>query len=110
MNKLAESLPDSSQDATNGPVSEEDRIVDYNAVIKRMIVHDDIPDNKETPYFNHHAYFSNLKEYQSQSKEAISLFGSSFLYGEVLTSTNTILEKYAISFPGRLDRTLTFSD
>ena len=94
MNKLAETLPGSSEDATNESVSDEDRIVDYNTVVKRMVVHDITPETKETPYFNHHAYFSNLKEYQSQSKEAISQFGSNLLYGEVITSTNTILEKY----------------
>jgi biotin--protein ligase len=72
----------------------EDRILDYSAVIKRLVLHDgDYPTSKETPYFNHHAYFANLKQYQSASRAANPDFGRNLLYGEVVTSTNTMLEK-----------------
>ncbi|MCJ1310787.1 biotin holocarboxylase synthetase [Agyrium rufum] len=71
-----------------------DRILDYNDVLKRLVVHDkELPTGKETPYFNHHAYFANLKHYQEQSRDPDSEFGKNLLYGEVVTSTNTLLEK-----------------
>ncbi|KAL4794712.1 biotin-protein ligase [Aspergillus venezuelensis] len=90
MNSVAESLPGKTEGLSE-PESEE--IVDYQAVVKRLVVHDDVPSAKATPYFNHHAFYSHLKTYQAQSKEGASLFGSNIIYGEVVTSTNTILEK-----------------
>nr|KAK5448604.1 biotin holocarboxylase synthetase [Exophiala xenobiotica] len=70
-----------------------DRIVDYNTVTKHIIVHDDdYPESKSTPYFNHQAFYANLHHYQSQLPGA-SNFGAHLLYGEVVTSTNTLLEK-----------------
>ena len=72
----------------------EDRIVDYNSIVKRIIVHEmEYPLSKETPYFNHHAFYSNLEHYQAHSKEEATEFGKIMLYGEVVTSTNTMLEK-----------------
>jgi biotin---protein ligase len=74
----------------------EDRILNYSTIVKRIVVHDkEHPASKETPYFNHHAFFSNLSNYQSESSEEEDEFGVHLLYGEVVTSTNTILEKYA---------------
>lgn len=73
----------------------EDRILNYSTIIKRIVVHDkEHPASKETPYFNHHAFFGNLSQYQSQLDEENIDFGVHLLYGEVVTSTNTILEKY----------------
>lgn len=71
----------------------DDGIVDYQAITKRLVFHDELPSSKHTPYFNHHAFFSNLRQYQSESRESASEFGSNLMYGEVVTSTNTILEK-----------------
>jgi len=81
---LEESLPASQP--TEG-------IIDYQAITKRLVFHDDIPDSKLTPYFNHHAFYSNLRQYQAESKGDASTFGNNLLYGEVVTSTNTVLEK-----------------
>ncbi len=70
----------------------EDRILDYSTVVKRLIVHDkEPPASKETPYFNHHAFFANLKHFASQTGG--DNFGENLMYGEVVTSTNTMLEK-----------------
>ncbi|PYH87340.1 biotin apo-protein ligase, partial [Aspergillus ellipticus CBS 707.79] len=80
LSQLEESLP------TEG-------IVDYNAIIKRLVVHDDVPSSKLTPSFNHHAFYANLRQYQGQSREGATEFGAHLVYGEVVTSTNTILEK-----------------
>ncbi|OAL72089.1 biotin-[acetyl-CoA-carboxylase] [Trichophyton violaceum] len=97
MTKVAEALPESSSTPSTtieaAATDVEDRIVDYNAVVKRLVVNDELPDTKTTPYFNHHAFYSNLREYRLQSKENSRVFGSHMLYGEVVTSTNTILEK-----------------
>ncbi|KAL3416330.1 biotin-protein ligase [Aspergillus fumigatus] len=86
MSSLEESLPRSEQGASEG-------IVDYNAIIKPLVIHDELPPSKATPYFNHHAFYANLEQYQSQMREGTGCFGSSIMYGEVVTSTNTILEK-----------------
>lgn len=87
MDKLEESLPPVQRHESN------QGMVDYNAVVKRLAVHDELPSAKATPYFNHNAYYANLRHYQAQSKEGASEFGSNLLYAEVITSTNTILEK-----------------
>lgn len=91
MADLAEALPTEGQAADQLDGSNE-TIVDYNLIIKQLLLHeDDIPDAKSTPYFNHHAFFANLKQYQSETRT--SEFGTHLLYGEVVTSTNTMLEK-----------------
>ena len=91
MDKLNDSLPATANDHPTN--TETEGIIDYNAVEKHLVVHDELPSSKITPYFNHHAFYSNLKEYRIQSKEGANEFGSNLLYGEVITSTNTILEK-----------------
>ena len=69
------------------------RIVDYSTIVKRIVVHNEKwPEAKETPYFNHHAFYGSLKEYRRKDVEAEG-WGDDLMYGEVLTSTNTILEK-----------------
>ena len=74
--------------------SNEDRILNYSSIVKRVVVHEkEHPASKETPYFNHHSFFANLVQYQSESNEENEDFGAHLLYGEVVTSTNTILEK-----------------
>lgn len=95
MSSLEEALPEDDDGDKTKADAAEDRIIDYNTVIKRLLIHaDDMPSSKLTPYFNHHAFYANLRHYQSQSKEAVVDFGRHLLYGEVVTSTNTILEKY----------------
>lgn len=93
MGALAESLPETSETKTDQGGTESDRIFDYNSIVKHVAVHGDTPSSKQTPYFNHHAFYSNVREYRSQSKEELKEFGSFLLYGEVVTSTNTLLEK-----------------
>ena len=86
LGELEEALPATSSESSDG-------IIDYQAIIKRLVFHDDIPSSKLTPYFNHHAFYSHLRQYQSDSKGDATSFGSNILYGEVVTSTNTLLEK-----------------
>lgn len=92
---LAEALPleNETKDSADQLDGSSDRIIDYNTIIKQILVHDqEYPQAKATPYFNHHAFYSNLRHYQTLLPKATN-FGSHLLYGEVVTSTNTLLEK-----------------
>jgi biotin--protein ligase len=72
----------------------DDRIIDYNAITKRLITHEsEWPGTKETPYFNHHSFYANLRRYQQENESEAEEFGKVLMYGEVVTSTNTMLEK-----------------
>lgn len=69
-------------------------IIDYNALPKRLLLHEsDLPSSRETPHFNHHAFYSNLRAYHAQQRESERTFGQNLIYGEVVTSTSTLLEK-----------------
>jgi biotin---protein ligase len=93
MHEFRETLPDDSGNKADQSNSR-DRIIDYDSVVKRLVIHDEVPSSRVTPCFNHHAFYANLENYRSRSKQVLSQFGSQLLYGEVVTSTNTILEKY----------------
>ncbi|KAF2771176.1 biotin holocarboxylase synthetase/biotin-protein ligase [Teratosphaeria nubilosa] len=70
-------------------------IIDYNTVPKRLVPHEhSLPDTRETPFFNHYAFFSNLRVYSMHhASPSEQTFGRTILYGEVVTSTSTLLEK-----------------
>jgi biotin--protein ligase len=106
LNSLAKSIPISGISSEEGEkkavvlgdAGSVDRIVDYNTVTKPLIPHEsEWPGTKETPYFNHHAYYANLKRYQEERSSEAEEFGKTLMYGEVVTSTNTMLEKYVQS-------------
>jgi biotin---protein ligase len=93
---LTKSLPESgvSNELTDSKTNTEDRILDYSKVVKRILPHvKDYPSVQETPYFNHGLYYEHLESYQESTPDADVEFGSHLLYGEVVTSTNTLLEK-----------------
>ncbi len=93
-NSVVGSSPEKKSEKTDDDDINEDRIINYSSIVKRIVVHDkEYPASKETPYFNHHAYFANLQQYRSRSNEGGCDFGQDILYGEVVTSTNTMLEK-----------------
>ncbi|KAL8702090.1 MAG: hypothetical protein Q9224_000174 [Gallowayella concinna] len=82
------------EDKKDNNIEEQDMNIDYSKIVKRLLIHDkDLPEGKDTPYFNHHAYVANLKHYRGHSREKGRTFGNELLYGEVVTSTNTLLEK-----------------
>ncbi|KAL8748253.1 MAG: hypothetical protein Q9184_007464, partial [Pyrenodesmia sp. 2 TL-2023] len=98
LGSFAKALPGSTKENSegeeDGDAEDQDKIIDYDKLVKRLVVHDkDQPESKDTPYFNHQAFFANLKHYESQSRETDGTFGKNLLYGEVVTSTNTLLEK-----------------
>lgn len=84
-------ISSTEQDAETS--SSSDRIVDYDKVVKQLIVHtESAPSIKETPSFNHAAFYTNLHEY-TRTQYDETFFGKYLLYGDVITSTSTILEK-----------------
>lgn len=94
MTDMAKALVGDQEQGKDQTEGTADRIVDYNTIVKQLYIHEnDIPESKTTPYFNHHAFYANLRDYQSKSQIVSQTFGNSLLYGEVVTSTNTLLEK-----------------
>ncbi|KAF8420495.1 biotin-protein ligase [Tirmania nivea] len=74
-------------------VAENDTFI-YHKVIKTIHPHSTFQPSKFlTPYFSHSLYYKSLNTYRSQSRQSPSQFGSFLLYGEVITSTSTILDK-----------------
>jgi len=72
-----------------------DGILDYDKVIKNMILHNTaLPSPQDTPFFQHNAYYANLTHYHNKCENEDRVFGKFLMYGEVVTSTNTLLEKY----------------
>ena len=92
---LVDALPVTKDGETDETLSIDKRDFDYKKMALRVIVHETAPPaGKETPYFNHDAYYSNLKHYRSHENKEEIVFGQHILYGDVVTSTNTILEKH----------------
>lgn len=113
MANLAKAIPNDNktQDRDQDPAAPtEDKMVDYNSIVKQILIHDrDLPSAKMTPYFNHAAFFAHLASYTAQKKfDNPPQFGKHVLYGEVVTSTNTLLEKNT-RILRRLPHGLTFT-
>lgn len=73
--------------------SSSDQILDYTKIIKAIVPHTDgLPTTKEIP-FHHEAFYANLRFYHDTLRNPTASFGKHLLYGEVVTSTNTLLEK-----------------
>ena len=72
-----------------------DPTADYTCIPKRIVSHEGSwPEPKETPYFNHAVFYSSLTEFRELEDDAHSrIWGDILMYGEVVTSTNTLLEK-----------------
>jgi biotin--protein ligase len=78
---------------TNNGRASPDPSADYNRIPKRIVSHESAwPEPKETPCFNHAIYYSSLQEFRLAEPEAEG-WGDVLMYGEVVTSTNTLLEK-----------------
>jgi biotin--protein ligase len=92
---LAEASEAAGGDENPPTDASDDRLVDYNSLPKRLLLHETstMPSSKQTPYFNHAAFFWNLKDYHSQHRDSPGSYGKVLLYGEVVTSTNTMLDK-----------------
>ena len=71
LNSLIKSLPLSevsgknAADQVNNTAS--DGILDYSKITKSLFPHEaEWPPLKETPYFNHHSFYANLRSYQKE--------------------------------------------
>lgn len=106
LDRVKDALPSTSSDSeqqngdegkpsTNSRSSNSPELLDYNSVRKTILTHESChPDGKSTPYFNHHAYYANLKHYHTTLSPGLpQAFGRHLLYGEVVTSTQSMLEK-----------------
>ncbi|PON30477.1 hypothetical protein TGAM01_v200917 [Trichoderma gamsii] len=68
-------------------------IDDPSSVIKKIIPHENkLPSDELTPRFSHERFYSSLKHYR-KIDSAADQWGDVLLYGDVVTSTNTLLEK-----------------
>ena len=80
-----------------------DKIIDYEKVIKKIVAHEEQPPTaQDTPYFNHDAYFLALEAYTSSDRRAMYAnlhVGKYLMYGQVVTSTSTLLEKFVSPRP-----------
>lgn len=89
-----EGLQRSLTGADDDALGDGNGIIDYSKIIKKIFPHEKGPPNpKITPQFNHGLFFSSLRRYR-QMEPMSQDWGNLLMYGEVLTSTNTILEKY----------------
>ncbi len=87
------SLGDALDAKSSDKASPKDTITDHNKIIKRIVSHEEAwPETKETPYFNHAVFYSSLQEFHDIDSLA-EHWGDIFMYSEVVTSTNTLLEK-----------------
>ncbi|KAJ6439754.1 biotin apo-protein ligase [Purpureocillium lavendulum] len=69
-----------------------DGIVDYAAVTKTIVAHEKaLPSHETTPRFDHKLFYSSLRRFQGL--EGAEDWGSILMYGDVVTSTNSLLEK-----------------
>lgn len=91
-----EDLPELFESSLEGlsDGTKEDEILDLRTIVKRLHPHrDGPPSSVQTPYFNHLEYFRRLQEYERRTPDVDRTWGQMLLYGEVVTSTNTLLEK-----------------
>jgi len=89
VNSLLKSLPlplpgvsggNKEQTADQVDGASDDRLLDYSKIIKRIIPHEVAwPGAKETPYFNHHSYYANLRRYQDETSGEAEEFGKYLL-------------------------------
>ena len=91
---IGHALPAIDSEEADEDLLTDDRFLDYNKLVKHLVVHNDKPPaGKETPYFNHDIFYANLIHYNGSKEFDEGAFGRIVLYGEVVTSTNTMLEK-----------------
>ena len=70
-------------------------VPDYETTEKTIIPHEQsLPSARQTPHFDHKRFYTSLRMFQLAEQEA-NAWGNVLLYGDVVTSTNTILDKSA---------------
>ncbi|KAL1656435.1 biotin holocarboxylase synthetase [Didymella pomorum] len=107
VNEQEENVPEKTTDGEKPKTKEEeiqeciaytansafDQILSYDKVVKTIVPHKEgVPTSRETP-FHHEAFYANLHHYHTKLRNPSAAFGSTLIYGEVVTSTNTLLDK-----------------
>lgn len=95
LTKSALELVEGSVSGSSGNPSD-DKTPDHGETIKELIAHESgLPETKDTPYFNHEKFFEHLQSYKALSRPGTyhQAMGETLMYAEVVTSTNTLLEK-----------------
>lgn len=94
-------------DAVEEPGLRDDGHVDFAAIPKTIVAHESaLPPADLTPRFDHELYYTSLRRFQAMEADAAN-WGNVLLYGEVVTSTNSLLDK-SVSIP--LDSTRHTTD
>ncbi|CAA9966406.1 Biotin-[acetyl-CoA-carboxylaseligase] [Pyrenophora teres f. maculata] len=74
-------------------INNSDQILDHDKIVKAIVPHEkQLPSTSETP-FHHEAFYANLHFYHNKLRNPNASFGKHLMYAEVVTSTNTLLEK-----------------
>ncbi|PFH61633.1 hypothetical protein XA68_16808 [Ophiocordyceps unilateralis] len=103
LDELSDALPHSPE-----PAIGDDGQADFTTIPKSIIAHEhDPPSPESTPHFDHALFYANLARFQAIEPDATD-WGSILLYGEVVTSTNSLLEKNS-KLTTRLPTGFTFS-
>ncbi|KAM4062774.1 biotin/lipoate a/B protein ligase family protein [Hirsutella rhossiliensis] len=88
-----ETLRQSLLETVEEPGLRDDGHVDFAAVTKTIVAHEStLPPPDLTPHFNHELYYTSLRRFQTMEEDAVD-WGNVLLYGEVVTSTNSLLDK-----------------
>jgi biotin---protein ligase len=92
LEEVSAEKPSATNDKSKEGMPAADRSIEESDL--HILVHvEDYPTHEETPFFNHMEFYSSVQSFRSTSSQHINSFGSYLMYGEVITSTNTILEK-----------------
>lgn len=90
MDELEEALPNAP--ATTGAQ-------EYEAPVKAIFAYDHgLPSTKRTPHFDHKLFYTSLEE-SRLLEEGAKTWGNTMLYGDVVTSTNTVLHRSVVYLP-----------
>ena len=88
MSEMQKSLPEPDHEVRENGYE----VIDYTKVVKKIIVHNErYPSLMTTPQFDHELYYDHFHDYENTHDDPN--FGCYLLYGEVVTSTNSLLEK-----------------
>ncbi|ROT42564.1 biotin-protein ligase [Sodiomyces alkalinus F11] len=80
-------------DDDKGRLSADGSAIDYSHVVKDIVPHDRAwPDEAATPDFDHGFFYQCLRAYQLM-EDGVGDWGRLLLYGKVVTSTNTLVDK-----------------
>lgn len=87
-----------SLDELQNALPQPDAVDDPGSVIKKIIPHESkLPSDDLTPRFSHERFYSSLQTYR-KTESGAEEWGDILLYGDVVTSTNTLLEKCVILY------------